>query len=98
MALGAESTDVLRLVMSKGLVLVGMGTTIGIVLGLAVEHLMNSMLFNSGSVDILAYVIVVPSLFAITTLAAYLPARKASMPFACISAIAPFGAGTPHCQ
>lgn len=78
MALGAESTDVLRLVMSKGLVLVGTGTTIGIVLGLAVEHLMNSMLFNSGSVDILAYVIVVPSLFAITALAAYLPARKAS--------------------
>lgn len=78
MALGAERKDVMRLVMSKGLVLVSVGTAIGIVLGLAVERMMNSMLFNSGAVDIAAYLIVVPSLFAITALAAYLPARKAS--------------------
>jgi macrolide transport system ATP-binding/permease protein len=78
MALGAASSDVLRLVMGKGLVLVGIGTVIGLVMGFGVEQLMNSMLFNAGGVDILAYVIVVPLLFLVTMLAAYVPARRAS--------------------
>ena len=39
---------------------------------------MNSMLFNAGGVDIVAYVIVVPSMFLVTMLAAYVPARRAS--------------------
>ncbi len=78
MALGAGSSDVLRLVMGKGLVLVGVGTVVGLAMGFAVEQLMNSMLFNAGGVDIVAYVIVVPSLFLVTMLAAYVPARRAS--------------------
>src|SRR5258708_31443772 len=45
-ALGAASSDVLRLVMDKGLVLVGMGTVIGLAMGFAVDQLINSMLFN----------------------------------------------------
>jgi predicted permease len=78
MALGAASSDVLRLVIGKGLVLVGIGTVIGLAMGFALEQLMNSMLFKAGGVDILAYVIVVPSMFLVTTLAAYVPARRAS--------------------
>lgn len=78
MALGAKSADVLRLVMGKGLVLVAAGTVIGLVLGFAVEQLMNSMLFNSAGVDVFAYLVVVPGLFLVTMLAAYVPARKAS--------------------
>jgi len=78
MALGAASSDVLRLVMGKGLMLVGIGAVIGVAMGFGVEQLMNSMLFNAGGVDILAYVIVVPSLFLVTMLAAYVPARRAS--------------------
>jgi putative ABC transport system permease protein len=77
-AIGAGPSDVLRLVMGKGLVLVGIGTVIGLVLGVAVEQLMNSMLFNAGGVDIVAYVVVVPSLFLVAMLAAYVPARRAS--------------------
>src|SRR5712664_420086 len=77
-ALGALSSDVLRLVMGKGLVLVGMGTVIGLAMGFALEQLMNSMLFNAGGVDIVAYIIVVPSLFLVPMLAAYMPARRAS--------------------
>jgi predicted permease len=78
MALGAANSDVLRLVMGKGLVLVGIGTAIGLALGLAVEQLMNSMLFHVGGVDMVAYVVIVPSLFLVTMLAAYVPARRAS--------------------
>src|SRR5260370_2903542 len=77
-ALGALSSDVLRLVMGKGLLLVGTGTVIGLAMGFALEQLMNSMLFDACGVDIVAYVIVVPSLFLVTMLAAYVPARRAS--------------------
>jgi len=69
---------VLRLVMGKGLVLVGIGTGVGLAMGFAVERLMNSMLFDSGGVDILAYAVVVPTLLLVTMLAAYVPARRAS--------------------
>jgi macrolide transport system ATP-binding/permease protein len=78
MALGAAGSDVLRLMMGKGLVLVGIGAAIGLVMGFAVERLMDAMLFNAGGVDFVAYVIVVPSLFLVTMLAAYVPARRAS--------------------
>jgi len=77
MALGAARSDVLRLVMGKGLVLVAMGAAIGVVMGFGVEHLMNSMLFNAGGIDVIAYIVVVPSLFLVTMLAAYIPARRA---------------------
>jgi ABC-type antimicrobial peptide transport system permease subunit len=78
MALGAGPFDVLRLVMGKGLVLVGMGTVIGLGMGFAVEQLMNSMLFDAGGVDIAVYLMVVPSMFLVTMLGAYVPARRAS--------------------
>jgi predicted permease len=78
MALGAARSDVLRLVIGKGLVLVGIGTALGLAMGFAVERMMNSMLFNAGGVDVLAYIVVVPSLFLVTMLAAYVPARRAT--------------------
>jgi macrolide transport system ATP-binding/permease protein len=78
MAIGADRSDVLRLMMGKGLLLVGVGTLLGLIMGFAIEQLMNNALFNSGGVDILAYAVVLPSLFAVTMLAAYLPARKAT--------------------
>jgi putative ABC transport system permease protein len=77
-ALGAASSDVLRLVLGKGLVLVGIGMVAGLAMGFALEQLMNSMLFNSGGVDILAYAVVVPTMFLVTMLAAYVPARRAT--------------------
>ena len=78
MALGAASSDVLRLMMGKGLVLVMIGAAFGVVMGFGVERLMNSMLFNAGGIDVVAYLIVVPSLFLVTMLAAYVPARRAT--------------------
>src|SRR5204863_6733816 len=65
MAIGAAPGDVLRMVITKGLALVGIGTVIGLVMGVAIEQLMNSMLFNVGGVDVLAYVVAVPSMFLV---------------------------------
>jgi putative ABC transport system permease protein len=77
-AIGAKPSDVLRLVMRKGLTLVAIGTAIGLVLGIAVERLMNSMLFNAGGVDVVVYLAVVPVMILATMLAAFVPARKAA--------------------
>ncbi|MEP7009196.1 MAG: ABC transporter permease [Acidobacteriota bacterium] len=78
MAIGAGPFAVLRLVMGKGLTLVGIGTGIGLAMGFAVEQLMNSMLFNTGGVDFVAYLVIVPLMVLVTLLAAYVPARRAS--------------------
>jgi len=78
MALGAGPSDVLRLVMGKGLVLVGIGTAIGLVMGFGVERLLKTALFNTGGVDTMVYVVVAPSMVLVTMLAAWLPARKAA--------------------
>ncbi len=78
MAIGASRRDVLRLVMSKGLLLVGLGTAIGLVMGIGVEQLMNGMLFNAGRVDFVAYLVVVPAMLLVTMSATYVPARRAS--------------------
>jgi ABC-type antimicrobial peptide transport system permease subunit len=78
MALGASPSDVLRLVMGKGLVLVGIGTAIGLAMGLGVERLLKSVMFDTGGIDLVVYVLVVPSMVAVTMLAAWLPARRAA--------------------
>jgi predicted permease len=78
MALGAASGDVLRLMMGRGMLLVAIGTGIGIVMGFGVERMMNSMVFNAGGVDFVAYAVVVPLLFVVTMLAAFVPARRAA--------------------
>jgi ABC-type antimicrobial peptide transport system permease subunit len=78
MAIGATPRDALRLVMSKGLALVGIGTVIGLVMGAGVEQAMNAMLFNAGGVDIVAYLVVVPLMLLATVAATWVPARRAS--------------------
>ena len=39
---------------------------------------MNAMLFNTGRVDVVAYLLVVPTMLLVTVLAAYVPARRAA--------------------
>jgi predicted permease len=78
MAIGARPRDVFRLTMRKGLALVAAGTAIGLALGLAVERMMNAMLFNAGGTDLLVYALVVPAMILVTMLAAWIPARKAA--------------------
>ena len=77
-AVGARPLDLLRLVMGRGLVLVGIGTAIGLVMALVVERLMKSTIFDTAGIDIVAYLTVVPAMCLVTMLAAYIPARRAS--------------------
>ena len=80
LAIGAQRGAVLRLVMQQGLLLALIGTAIGFAAALAASQAMTrAFVFSFSSPnDFLTYLLVVPALLAITMLAAYVPARRAS--------------------
>jgi predicted permease len=80
MAVGAPSGSVLRMVLRHGLFLAGGGTVLGVVASAMVAGVLRvAFPFPSvAAVDILTYVIVVPTLLGVTLLAAYIPARRAA--------------------
>jgi macrolide transport system ATP-binding/permease protein len=80
MAVGAPSGSVLRMVMRQGLLLAGSGTLLGVMASVATGGVLRSAFpFPSvPSVDVMTYILVVPTLLAVTLLAAYIPARRAA--------------------
>jgi predicted permease len=78
MALGAQRQDVRRLVLRRGLLLASVGAGIGVVLSLAVTHLLASFLYGVSPFDATTFTSVPLILGATTLLACYLPARAAS--------------------
>jgi predicted permease len=80
MAVGAQSGTVLRMVLRQGLMLSAAGTAIGVAASAATGGLLRAAFPfpNLPSVDVLTYVLVVPALFTITLLAAFIPARRAA--------------------
>ena len=77
-ALGAERLDILLLVTKKALVLAIVGLVVGLAGALAVSHTMGSMLYGISAWDPGTFVLIPILLFAITLLACYLPARRAT--------------------
>lgn len=78
MALGAQQSDVLRLIMGSGLRMALVGVAIGFVASLAATRLLINMLYGVKPFDPLTFVCVVAVLSAVTMLACYAPARRAS--------------------
>ncbi len=78
MALGAQRLHVLRLVFGQGLVLLAVGTVIGLVGAFALTRLMRSLLFEITPTDPLTYSGVVGLLAVVALLACYIPARRAT--------------------
>ncbi|MEO7083157.1 MAG: ABC transporter permease, partial [Gemmatimonadaceae bacterium] len=78
MALGAEQGAIRRMVLMRGLAVTGVGIAIGLVgAGLAAK-LMASVLFETSPLDASVLVAAVLSMTAVASLAAYLPARRAT--------------------
>jgi putative ABC transport system permease protein len=77
MALGAQRTDVLRLVMQNGSFLILLGVAIGVTVGLALAHVMTSLLYEVSATDAQTFVVIALLLFTIALIAACLPARRA---------------------
>jgi putative ABC transport system permease protein len=78
MALGAQSRDVVWLVLRHGALLAGAGIGVGLALAFALTHFLQSLLFGVGALDPLTFVGIPLLLAAVVLLACYLPARRAT--------------------
>jgi putative ABC transport system permease protein len=77
MALGAQQSDVSRLVLGHGAGLAGIGIICGVVSALALTRLLSSLLFGVSATDPLTFVVVALVLGTVACLASYVPARRA---------------------
>jgi predicted permease len=78
MALGASTGDVLRLVLSEGLMLSGIGLAIGLAAAVAASRLLASLLFEVKPTDPVTYLAVAAILGAVALAACYVPAWRAT--------------------
>ncbi len=78
MALGAQTMDVLKLIMRNGLTLACAGLAIGLVGAFLLTRLMTRLLFEIRPTDALTFVLVSAGLMVVAILACYLPARRAT--------------------
>ena len=78
MALGAQTGDVLGLVMKQGALLTGIGVAVGLVAALGLTRLMASLLFGVQPTDIATFISVSGILIAVALCASYIPARRAT--------------------
>jgi len=78
MALGLPPRSVLSHVLTRGLGLVGMGSAIGILAALLTTRLLSSLLYGVGAHDPMALAAAVLALLLVGSLAALVPARRAS--------------------
>jgi len=77
MALGAQRSDVLLLVLRETLTVLAIGTAIGLAVALAVGRLLGSVFFGVTATDPSTIASAVLVLAAVAGLAAYVPARRA---------------------
>jgi ABC-type antimicrobial peptide transport system permease subunit len=78
MALGAQTDDVLKLILGQGMKLVIVGTVLGLAGALALGRLIASLLFGVSATDAATLALVTAVVAIVGMLACYLPARRAA--------------------
>jgi putative ABC transport system permease protein len=78
MALGAQQSDVLRLVVKQGIILGLIGVAAGLIAAFGLTRLIVSLLFEVPATDTRTFAAVAGGLFLITLVACYIPARRAT--------------------
>ena len=77
-ALGAQRRDVFRLIMTRGLILVGVGVAVGLGASFAFSRFIASLLFGVEPNSLTTLAAVSAGLIAVALLACYIPARRAT--------------------
>ena len=77
LALGAQSGDVVQMVLRQGATMALMGVAIGIAVAFGLTRLMGSLLFGVTAHDPLTFGLVAALLMLVALLACYVPARRA---------------------
>lgn len=78
MALGAQIHQVVRLIVSQGMRVVGVGLGIGLALAWAVSRLLSSQLFGINATDPLTFALITALLGGVAFLACFVPALRAA--------------------
>ncbi len=78
MALGARTSDVMRLVLRQGMTLTGIGLVVGLIGAVAATRLVASMLFEVKAGDPATFIGVAALLGVVSLAASYIPARRAA--------------------
>jgi predicted permease len=77
-ALGAQTRDVLRLIVRQGMSLTGIGVGLGLVAAVASTRLMAPLVFGVRATDPLTFAVIALLLALVALLACWLPARRAT--------------------
>lgn len=78
MALGAERTNIFKLVLGQGMTLIAIGVGIGMIGAIAAGRALMSLLYNVGAIDAGAVITAVISLVLVALIACCVPARRAT--------------------
>jgi ABC-type antimicrobial peptide transport system permease subunit len=78
MALGAQASSVLRMILRQGVVTAGLGIVIGLLGAFALSSMLQAMLFNISSTDATAFVVAPLTLAVVALIACYAPALRAT--------------------
>jgi putative ABC transport system permease protein len=78
MALGAERTNIFKLVLSQGMTLIAIGVGIGLLGAIAAGRALMSLLYNVGAIDAGAVITAIVSLVLVALIACCVPARRAT--------------------
>jgi len=78
LALGAQKSTVMKLILGEGAVLVGAGLLIGFAASFALNQLMKSLLFAVSATDPSIYLLTATVVMAIALVASSVPARRAT--------------------